>query len=78
MEKPINKYCPRSGKRVTADSLTAYRGFVVGFCNPGCRDDFQANVTDRPNDTIYFDAIIKELELEKLARIIENTNISNG
>jgi hypothetical protein len=78
MEKPINKYCPRSGKRVAADSLTAYRGFVVGFCNPGCCDDFQANVTRRPNDTIYFDAIIKELELENLVRIIESTNISNG
>ncbi|MET0753240.1 MAG: YHS domain-containing protein [Pyrinomonadaceae bacterium] len=69
MEKPINKYCPRSGNRVEADSLTAYKGFVVGFCTPGCRDDFQANVTNRPNDTIYFDAVIKELELEKLVKI---------
>lgn len=67
MEKPINKYCPRSGERVADDSLTAYRGFVVGFCNPGCRDDFQANVTTRPKDTIYFDAVIKELELESIA-----------
>jgi hypothetical protein len=66
MEKPINKYCPRSGERVVADSLTAYRGFVVGFCNQHCRDDFQANVSSRPKDTIYFDAIIKELELERL------------
>ena len=72
MEKPINKYCPRSGKRVAADSLTAYKGFVVGFCNPGCRDDFQANVATRPNDTIYFDAVIKEFELETIARISEN------
>ena len=72
MEKPINKYCPRSGKRVAADSLTAYKGFVVGFCNPGCRDDFQANVSDRPNDTIYFDAVIKEFELENMARNSEN------
>lgn len=69
MEKPINKYCPRSGERVAADSLTAYKGFVVGFCNPRCRDDFQANVSRRPNDTIYFDAIIKELELERLAAV---------
>jgi hypothetical protein len=66
MEKPINKYCPRSGERVASDSLTAYRGFVVGFCNRHCRDDFQANVLERPKDTIYFDAIIKELELERL------------
>jgi hypothetical protein len=69
MEKPINKYCPRSGKRVAADSLTAYKGFVVGFCNPERRDDFQANVSTRPNDTIYFDAVIKEFELEKLVKI---------
>ena len=72
MEKPINKYCPRSGKRVAADSLTVYKGFVVGFCNPHCRDDFQANVSNRPNDTIYFDAVIKEFELENIARISES------
>ena len=64
-EKTINKYCPRSGKPVVDDSLTAYKGFVVGFCNPHCRDDFQANAADRPKDTIYFDAVIKELELEQ-------------
>jgi len=64
MEKPVNKYCPRSGKTVAADSLTAYRGFVVGFCNRHCRDDFSANVSHRPKETIYFDAIIKEPKLE--------------
>lgn len=69
MEKPINKYCPRSGERAAADSLTAYKGFVVGFCSPHCRDDFQANVSRRPNDTIYFDALIRELELERLAAV---------
>lgn len=57
----INKYCPRSGKPVSSDSLTKYQGFTVGFCNPGCRDDFQANVNDRPQDTNYFDILIKEL-----------------
>ncbi|HEX8735259.1 MAG TPA: hypothetical protein VF721_08065 [Pyrinomonadaceae bacterium] len=67
MEKPINKYCPRSGKPVVDDSLSNYRGFVVGFCNQHCRDDFQANVSERPKDTIYFDAVIKEFELERLA-----------
>ena len=66
-EKPINKYCPRSGERVAADSLTYYKGFVVGFCNSGCRDDFQEHVSDRPTDAAYFDAVIKEFELEKLA-----------
>lgn len=37
----INKVCPWSGKPVSADSLMLYRGHVVGFCNPGCRDKFQ-------------------------------------
>jgi hypothetical protein len=63
MESVINKYCPRSGKSVSSDSLTNYRGQVVGFCNPGCRDDFAANIEDRPNDTSYFNAIIKEHDL---------------
>ena len=67
MLKAINKFCPRSGKNVKEDSLTAYKGFVVGFCNPGCRDDFQANVSTRPNDTIYFNAVIKEFELDNPA-----------
>ncbi len=38
----INTVCPWSGKPVAADSLTLYRGSVVGFCNPGCRDKFEA------------------------------------
>jgi len=38
----INEVCPWSGKPVAADSLTLYRGSVVGFCNPGCRDKFEA------------------------------------
>lgn len=67
--KPINKYCPRSGERVADDSLTSYKGFVVGFCHPNCRDDFQEHVSDRPKDAAYFDAVIKEFELEKLAGI---------
>jgi len=36
----INDVCPWSGKPVVADSLTRYRGRVVGFCNSGCRDKF--------------------------------------
>ena len=27
-----------------ADSLTRYRGEVVGFCNPGCREKFDAAI----------------------------------
>ena len=56
----INNYCPRSGKPVQEDSLTEYKGYAVGFCNPGCRDDFAQNIDDRPNDTQYFDVILKE------------------
>ena len=64
MPNAINKYCPRSGKPVVETSLTEYRGFVVGFCNPGCRDDFAAHIEANPSDSRYFDALIKELELE--------------
>lgn len=60
----LNKYCPRSGKPVREDSLTEYRGFTVGFCNQGCRDDFASNTEDRPDDRQYFDTLIKERDLE--------------
>lgn len=40
LEDAVNQVCPWSGKPVSADSLTTYRGQVVGFCNPGCRDKF--------------------------------------
>jgi nicotinamidase-related amidase len=56
----INSYCPRSGKPVTPESLTQYRGVTVGFCNPGCRDDFAADPAECPEDRRYFDAVIKE------------------
>ena len=38
----VNTTCPWSGEPVSADSLTTYRGKVVGFCNTGCRDKFVA------------------------------------
>lgn len=38
----VNDTCPWSGKPVSADGLTLYHGHVVGFCNPGCRDKFEA------------------------------------
>ena len=41
LEDCINTTCPWSGKPVAADSLTLYRGHVVGFCNTGCRDKFE-------------------------------------
>ena len=42
LEDAVNATCPWSGQPVSADSLTLYRGEVVGFCNPGCRDKFEA------------------------------------
>ena len=41
LEECVNSVCPWSGKPVSADALTLYRGKVVGFCNPGCRDEFE-------------------------------------
>ena len=40
IEDCVNEACPWSGKPVSPDSLVRYRGQVVGFCNPGCRDKF--------------------------------------
>jgi hypothetical protein len=42
LENCVNDVCPWSGKLVSADSLTLYKGKVVGFCNTGCRDKFEA------------------------------------
>lgn len=41
----VNAICPWSGKPVSADSLTLYKGEVVGFCNNGCRDKFDTAVS---------------------------------
>jgi hypothetical protein len=61
MKECINKYCPRSGKSVSEDALAQYRGFIVGFCNTGCRDNFASNAKNCPSDRSYFDVIIKEI-----------------
>jgi hypothetical protein len=45
IEDAINTTCPWSGKPISPDSLTRYRGQVVGFCNTGCRDKFEKAVT---------------------------------
>ena len=42
LEDCVNQVCPWSGDPVSADSLALYRGKVVGFCNTGCRDKFEA------------------------------------
>ena len=44
IEDAVNETCPWSGKPIAADSLTLYKGAVVGFCNPGCRDKFKAAI----------------------------------
>ena len=44
-EDAVNAVCPWSGKPISDDALTVYRGAVVGFCNPGCRDKFDAALT---------------------------------
>ena len=46
LEDCVNEICPWSGKPVSADSLTLYRGQVVGFCNTGCRDKFEKASAD--------------------------------
>lgn len=58
----LNATCPRSGKPVAADSLTTYRGFVVGFCNPHCRDEFAADPEGHEADRAFFDALISTLD----------------
>ena len=52
LEDCVNDVCPWSGETVSADSLTRYRGKVVGFCNPGCRDKFESA-------SAAFDAVIE-------------------
>ena len=42
LEDCVNEHCPWSDAPVSADSLTLYRGKIVGFCNTGCRDKFEA------------------------------------
>lgn len=37
----VNELCPWSGDPISEDSLTLYKGKVVGFCNTGCRDKFE-------------------------------------
>lgn len=44
IEQAVNETCPWSGKPVSPDSLTRYKGAVVGFCDPGCRDTFESAI----------------------------------
>jgi len=60
LDEAINETCPRSGDPIVADSLTEYRGVVVGFCNTHCRDDFAADPEASPEDREFFDGLIAE------------------
>ncbi len=50
----INASCPFSGDAPRADSMTLYKGKVIGFCNTECRDKFA-------NDPASYLAQIPEL-----------------
>jgi hypothetical protein len=56
----MNSACPWSGKPIQADSLTLYKDKVVGFCNPGCRDKFEAAAR-------LFDSLIEPQERRRKA-----------
>ena len=64
IEDAVNETCPWSGKPIAADSLTLYRGDVVGFCNPGCRDKFKAAID-------HFEKALSERDIPLLARGID-------
>ena len=49
----INENCPWSGNPIEENSLTTYNGYVVGFCNTGCRDKFEKAVN-------LFDGLLNE------------------
>jgi hypothetical protein len=44
IEDAISETCPWSGQPIAADALTLYQGAVVGFCDPACRDQFEAAI----------------------------------
>ena len=60
----INDVCPVSGRPVSADALALYRGAVVGFCNPGCRDKFAAAVD-------HFEKALAERDVPLIAKGID-------
>ena len=64
IEDAVNETCPWSGKPIAADSLTRYRDAVVGFCNPGCRDKFEAA-------TAHFEKALADRDIKLLAKGIE-------
>lgn len=71
IEDAVNETCPWSGKPIAADSLTRYRGRVVGFCNPGCRDEFA-------KATAAFDAAIDALETREATPLLAREDPPEG
>lgn len=69
MQPAINRFCPRSGKPVSTAALARYRGFTVGFCNPGCRDDFVSRPHACLADRNWFDALLREQGLDRDQRL---------
>jgi hypothetical protein len=61
IEDAVNETCPWSGKPIAADSLTIYRDAVVGFCNPDCRDKFEAAIN-------HFEKAIAERDVPLIAK----------
>ncbi|MDV7338172.1 hypothetical protein RYZ26_01100 [Terasakiella sp. A23] len=48
-QSSINTICPNSGKPVKPDSIADYQDMRIGFCNPGCRDNFANNPENYPH-----------------------------
>ena len=71
IQDAVNETCPWSGKPIAADSLTLYNGAVVGFCNPGCRDKFEAS-------TAHFDRAIAGLPSAPNAENARGRNALSG
>lgn len=44
LEACVNDVCPWTGKPVSADALTLYKGRVVGFASRSARDAFLAAI----------------------------------
>jgi hypothetical protein len=66
----INLYYPRSGKPVSADSLTNYKDVIVGFFNTGCRDDFGKNSAEFSADRNDFGVLLRGENMQKIKLVI--------
>ena len=64
IEDAVNETCPWSGKPISEDSLTMYKGKTVGFCNPGCRDKFKAAID-------HFEKAVADRDVPLIAKGID-------